>query len=104
MVTPLVTERCTASHSDDWHCQLPLGHPGKHVFVRDAGASEALIEPDDAGAATALASPEVREALVVATSILDDEEIGRLWRLANPGCSRARRMSRSPRSRRSRRS
>jgi hypothetical protein len=51
--------------------------------AEDVGVSaDTPVEPDDAGAATALESPDVREALVVATSILDDEEIGRLWRLA----------------------
>jgi hypothetical protein len=54
------------------------------VDAAGAGMSgpDTPLEPDEQGAATALASPEVREALVVATSILDDEEIGRLWRLA----------------------
>jgi hypothetical protein len=45
-------------------------------------SADTPVEPDEQGTATALASPDVREALVVATSILDDEEIGRLWRLA----------------------
>lgn len=39
-------------------------------------------KPDPAGVSTALATREGREALTLTTSILTDEEIGRVWRLS----------------------